>query len=115
MKATPVMYEIDNKEEIEKCLNCDKIKCDNCLAFGYRKGKKHVFILDVGKFTEMYNGGYTYRYMSKKLGCHHDTLTKWMVSFGIYAASPRPKLTRKTFEALPSEQRQYLTWKGEAI
>ena len=27
----------DSKEQIQKCLNCDKIKCTNCL---YKKGKK---------------------------------------------------------------------------
>jgi hypothetical protein len=102
--------------EIEKCLNCGKPRCNNCLA--EKRVEKETtarFILEADKIAEMYNEGRTIRYISERMGVHFDTIRKRMKQYGLGFAGDRPTLTYAWFLALPEEQRRCLTWKGERL
>ena len=101
-------------EEIELCLNCTKPECTNCLDQHYRTTYEKV-ILDGELLVRLYNQGYTLRYMGKKLGVHWSTLSKRLNAYGLPATLPRKQITKDTLMALPSHQRQMLTWKGECL
>lgn len=105
-------------EEIDKCLNCKRPECNDCLG---RQGwyenslKSQWIVLEADKLVEWYNEGRSYRWISEKLGTNLDTIRKRMKEYGIGFSMPRPTLTYAFFLALPEEQRRHLTWKGERM
>ena len=102
--------------EIEKCLNCGKPRCNNCLAERrVEKEKTARFILEADKIAEWYNEGRTIRYISERMGTHFDTIRKRMKEYGLAFSGDRPTLTYAWFMALTEEHRRCLTWKGERL
>lgn len=101
--------------EIEKCLNCERPKCNNCLADVYTGKKTQRVILEADKLAEWYNEGRTIRWIADHMGLHNDTVRKRVKEYGLCFTEPRPRLSYAFFLALPETQRKYLTWKGERL
>lgn len=101
--------------EIEKCLNCGKPKCNNCLSEKYSGRKDQHTIIEADKLAEWYNEGRTTRWIAGRMGIHNDTIRKRMREYGLHFTYPRPRLSYAFFLALPEEQRKFITWKGERM
>ena len=110
---TEVLYgAIIDHEEIEQCLNCGKPECDNCMRFAYKNRAGYIAVFNASEFARLYNRGYSYIFIARKLGIHHDTLSKRTREDHLRSVQPRPKLDREFFEALPEQDRKFITWEG---
>lgn len=102
-------------EDIEKCLNCKKPECTNCLGDYFLTTSPKRIVLEADKLAEWYNEGKTNPWIALRMGTHIDTIRRRFKEFGLGFTQPRPVLTKEFFEALPKGQRKYLTWKGERM
>lgn len=74
----------DSPENVQKCLNCKKPDCTNCLMYGTgsnRKLRRNFFPEEMKeKAVELYRSGLTQRKIAETLGVSNSTIFRW-VSF----------------------------------
>lgn len=62
----------DSPEKIDKCLNCKRVFCNNCLGAGGKKVR-----IKREEFMQLYNAGYSDQQIAKMLCSKVKTVTAY--------------------------------------
>lgn len=100
------IFTTDVQEDINKCLTCEKERCDNCL--GGRPSKKNkrpkrsvgrpsskTVRIDHEVFMELYNKRYTDRQIGEVFGVGHEIIYHYRKKHGIPSKRPKPGIDKE--------------------
>lgn len=74
----------DTPEQIEKCLKCDKLRCDDCLGTRYKRTTSRAYgRIDEQDFFECYLSGYSDSEIALELGVNYNSVRDYRKRRGL--------------------------------
>ena len=111
----------DSPEQIEKCLNCKRPKCNDCVGRpgsrpdAARHGNNYRDI-DAERFIAMYNSGVSVPMMAVRLDVSESSVRTRLRYMSIPSdPAKRPALSLEDIECLPNWIQKHFTLKGEPM
>lgn len=112
-------YKQTPREEIDRCLNCTRSKCTDCIGREpvLKKNKRPYKVIDAEEFINLYNSGENVLTMAEKLGVDRRLLWRRLE---LLKAEYRPGQTRRVLtiadiECLPEWMQRHFVLKGEPM
>lgn len=112
-------YTLTPKDEVDRCLNCEKPRCVDCIGREARcqNSKRKFKDIDAEEFIEMYNSGESILSMAEKLGVDRRLLWRRLITLKAEYKPGRKRrvLTVEDIRRLPEWMQHYFTLKGEKM
>lgn len=105
------IFTTDLQEEIDRCLVCQKERCDNCLGGKPSKKNKRprkrtgrlpikTARIDHETFMELYNKRYTDRQIGEAFGVSHEVIYQYRKKHGLPTKRPKPGIDKEKLTEL---------------
>lgn len=89
MNGSEELLFYDSPDNIQKCLNCEREQCTNCLGQAPTKYGRNIYAeIDREKFTKLFNEGLTDEEIGARFGLPRHTIANYRRWAGLYKQPP---------------------------